>query len=146
MCVRERPNSVRLQAPPFSKRSLSQAVSMSPERINVYSRNASFKGGVGSFVAQGLAAGGPASPAMVAAGSVQQRLTSRLRRAVGTSSRGSFRHESWEDNQAAPGVPIAKRAYGSCQKPPSFNPYVRCRPALALDTRSWQLIELLNEW
>lgn len=114
---------------PFSQtmqsvRPFSESTRLSPERVRAYSLNASLKGGVGAYVAQGLAAG--ASGSLAAFGwqehDQEARLASRIRKFAGSLARAQHTASSQE---GPPGVQVAPVNLASRNKP-AFCPYVRC--------------------
>lgn len=92
---------------------------MKPERMDVYSRNASVKGGVGSFVAQGLAAGNSEMWPTLRCSSTGR--VEQAARTYGTSVPKSQHHQD-----VAPGAAIPLMTLSCRRRLPAFSPHIRC--------------------
>lgn len=117
-----------------TERTVSRAASLSPQQMDAYSRNASMKGGIGSFIAQGLAVGSlGASGRRRPTPDLEEHLTARLKQAVGAEPQCALTHGPFrEQSFLAPGAAVAQReTIATWRRPPSFCPYVRCATAPA---------------
>lgn len=95
--------------------------SMKPERMEVYSRNASVRGGVGSFVATGLAAGIDRD----AWGGLRCSSAGRSKRTAETLGVGAMTRRQ-QSPETAPGAAVPVQTFSCRRRPPAFSPHVRC--------------------